>query len=311
MIFVEDWGAAYGSPYLVDSDFERDSEQTGVLAEDGDALSFHRPCDLPPEPRVAFVDGIRRAEAWLYQLDADGVSARGLAAAFAVGSAICDCLGARYENEEISRVAIWGSGQAPMLSAIGRWSWLTHAVPSSDPDAPLETLQKMMRTAEGKLAGRIAANDTLTFIDGPLDYVIERGAEVAGHVKTHHRAFLPPEVHRRIPGLALGERTSIFALEERYSCYVRIAQAGPFAGPWSGVVRLHLPGERGLGGAVRLADRATSVLPRFAGIAHRDPRAPQNLQPIGALESHLRHLMGDAALAMRAVRDAVRVERTA
>ncbi len=38
----------------------------------------------------------------------------------------------------------------------------------------------------------------------------------------------------------------------------------------------------------------TGLLPRFAGVRHRDPRAPQNLQPVGALEKHLRHLLGPA-----------------
>ena len=46
-------------------------------------------------------------------------------------------------------------------------------------------------------------------------------------------------------------------------------------------------------------------VPRFAGVPHRDPRAPQNLQPIGALETHLRHLLGHPGLATRAVREAV------
>ena len=40
-------------------------------------------------------------------------------------------------------------------------------------------------------------------------------------------------------------------------------------------------------------------------MAHRDPRAPQNLQPVGALESRLRHLLGDPGLAYRAVRESV------
>jgi hypothetical protein len=40
-------------------------------------------------------------------------------------------------------------------------------------------------------------------------------------------------------------------------------------------------------------------------VRHRDPRAPQNLQPVGALERQLRHLLGPADYAARAVRDAV------
>ena len=161
-----------------------------------------------------------------------------------------------------------------------------------------------MREAERALALDLAAAGYLVVLDGPLNFVVGRNARVVGYVKTHHRAFLPPEQHRRVPQLGLGERTSLFAIEERYSCYARIGMPGPHAGPWSGIVRLHFSGEEGLDGAKRLADAQTARLPKYAGVPHCDPRAPQNLQPIGALESQLRHLMGDARLAARAVRDA-------
>jgi hypothetical protein len=52
-------------------------------------------------------------------------------------------------------------------------------------------------------------------------------------------------------------------------------------------------------------------LPRYAGLGHIDPRAPQNLQPVAALERHLRHGLGDIALAVRATREAVAVLATA
>jgi hypothetical protein len=57
--------------------------------------------------------------------------------------------------------------------------------------------------------------------------------------------------------------------------------------------------------AATVADEVAATIPRYAGVPHRDPRAPQNLQPIGALETHLRHLLGDPGLAYRAVREAV------
>jgi hypothetical protein len=313
MIFVEDWGAGYGSPYVVDSQFEETAEQVGRLVEDGDELCPHASPKCLEESNVAFVDGIRRAEAWLYRMEADGDAARGLAGAFAVGAVVIrPGEHAEYAHEHIEHIAIWGSGFAgPSLQAAGGWQWSSVSVPSAEPDAPLDHLQNAMRTQEGILASRLAVEEGLVIIDGPLDYVTSRNALVVGHVKTHRRAFLPPAIHARIPMLKLGERTSLFELEDRYSCYLRIAEAGPFAGPWSGIVRLHLPGHAGLDAAIALADTASSRLPAFAGVPHRDPRAPQNLQPIGALESHLRRLMGDVGLATRAVRDAVRAGRAA
>ena len=57
--------------------------------------------------------------------------------------------------------------------------------------------------------------------------------------------------------------------------------------------------------AIRTADLVAATLPRYAGIPWLDPRAPQNLQPVGALERHLRHSLGDSRLASRAVRESV------
>jgi hypothetical protein len=57
--------------------------------------------------------------------------------------------------------------------------------------------------------------------------------------------------------------------------------------------------------AIRLADSSTKTLPRLASASYKDPRAPQNLLPIGGLERRLRALLGDARLLHRALRLAV------
>ena len=44
------------------------------------------------------------------------------------------------------------------------------------------------------------------------------------------------------------------------------------------------------------------MLPPLAGIDYKDPRAPQNLVPIGGLEKILRHRLGDARLLYRSLR---------
>ena len=56
----------------------------------------------------------------------------------------------------------------------------------------------------------------------------------------------------------------------------------------------------GLQGAVALADRVTALLPRFAG-RPSDPRYPQNLAPVGALEGWLQHRMGHRGLIRRSL----------
>jgi hypothetical protein len=44
-------------------------------------------------------------------------------------------------------------------------------------------------------------------------------------------------------------------------------------------------------------------LPRYASRPQHDPRAPQNLLPVGGLERRLRHELGDAVFIRRAIED--------
>jgi hypothetical protein len=82
---------------------------------------------------------------------------------------------------------------------------------------------------------------------------------------------------------------------------VRIARGRPIESSLTGIARLEAKAARGLGEARALADLSAREMPRFASDAIRDPRAPQNLFPIGGLEARLKHLLGDAAVVRRAV----------
>jgi hypothetical protein len=73
----------------------------------------------------------------------------------------------------------------------------------------------------------------------------------------------------------------------------------------TGVVRLEVAKEIGLDKAMTLANLTTALLPRFASVVGRDPRAPQNLYPVGQLERVLRHRLGDAGLVKRAIEAAL------
>ena len=306
-VFVEDWAASYGSPYLVVPD---DADTAAVLVEDGAAFAVHTPDPAGAlTGQVAFIDGVRRGDASLYQEDpATRLLARGIAGSHACGAVLINgderpvCA-----REHISRMVIWGSGLPATLPAQpGGWSWQSASVESDEPDAPLVGLQQRMRQAEGRLAEQLCADGYLTIVDGPLTYVRSHDLPVVGYVKTHSRPLLDPDAHRRVPELAPGQRTSLFALgADRYSAYLRLAPVSASSGPWTGIVRLEVPQSAGLDAAVTVADQVSATVPRYAGIAHRDPRAPQNLQPVGALEKHLRHLLGDSGLARRAVRESV------
>jgi hypothetical protein len=306
-VFVEDWGATYGPAYLVHPNDT--GSASAELVEDGDQLVAH--VGTPPsvdEGPMAFVDGVRRGEASLWQEDtASGRSARGVAGGHACGGVIANGGDAAFGETRVRRMIIWGSGLTGALPSVaGGWSWDVASVGDQHPDAPLKELQIRMRQEEGRLAEQLCAEGYLTVVDGPLNFVRSRDLPVVGYVKTHHRALLEPRHHRRIPSLGPGQRCSLFRLgEDRYSTYLRLVPVVGTSSPWSGIVRIEIPQSAGLAAAITTADRIAGAIGRYAGVAHRDPRAPQNLQPIGALETHLRHLLGLPGLATRAVREAV------
>ena len=109
---------------------------------------------------------------------------------------------------------------------------------------------------------------------------------------------------RRLTSLPAGYRTPMFLVttaKSRFSWYLRLAN---HAGPAGGLVRCEIDADTSAADAARVASRVSATLPRFASARHKDPRAPQNLYPIGGLERDLRHRLGDKDLAMRALRRA-------
>lgn len=304
-VFVEEWQAQYGSPMLIAAE---DVPAGSVeIAEPiaGGALALTPPSDATSRA-LAFVDGVRRGDAHLYVRDGD-VFAHGVAGAHARGTALCNG-GPAIAEVRVSRMIIWGCGlKAAMPQARGGWQWQVASIHDPDADAPLRELQNRMRQSEAALAERLAAEGWLVVADGPLTFVRSRDLPVCGYVKTHQRPLLAPDLHRRVPELRAGQRTPLFALgHDRYSCYTRIADGVGRPSPWHAIARLEFPQSAGLEAARDVADRVTRVLPRYAGVAHTDPRAPQNLQPIAALERQLRHRLGHPGLSTRAVREAAR-----
>ena len=303
-LYFEDWDASYGSPYLISSD---QADGDAQFAEIADGI---RVAPMPCEPRpAAFVDGVRRGEGLLYRQSGTGVLMRGTVGAYACGAVLCrPGSGAVFGPIETRRLVIFGGGVPVALPEVDGYRWEAAAIASLEPDAPLQDLQTRMRMAEGQLAERLAGEGWLAVLDGPLNFVRSRDRTVVGLVKTHHRSLLAPADHARVPEIVCGERTPVFALgTDRYSCYVRIAAPGPRSSPWFGIVRIEVPQSFGLDAARATADEVACVLPRYAGIPHRDPRAPQNLQPVGALEKQLRHRLGSSRLAARAARHAVEI----
>lgn len=306
-IGVEPFEAAYGAGFRADEEDQHTVECRVV--EDGGRFRIHRPLDAGPPARLCFVDGVRRTEAHLTLTNPEGETITGLAGAWGAGAVLIGRDGpAEISHEEIGRAVIFSGGEQVRLSALpGGWRWMSLSVESVEPHAASQHLQRLMRDAEAEIADRLFAEGWLVVFDGPLHYLRRsRAAPVVGYVKTHHRRTLTVEHWQKVPRLAVGERTSIFAMkDDRYACYIRVGDSGPWAGPWAGIARLEVPASSGSGQAIRTVDRAARWLPAFASAPHRDARAPVNLAPVARLEQHLHHLFGDSRLALRAVREAV------
>lgn len=309
-IYVEDWQVEYGRPNLVADDDEDTPEGSAKLDEDGDRLVHHpgRP-PLPDDVSLAYVDGVRRAEALLIAPDDAGEQAHGMAGALAYGSVLIEGRGRPVFGPcQVERLTIWGSSRsdAALPEGPGGWRWESMSVDSTEIHAPLRALENRMIIGERRLARELAGPRRITLVDGTLRPMSNEKLRVVGYVKTHHRRLLDLAHHRRVPQMDVGWRTSLFRVgDERLSCYVRIAAQSSMGSPWAGIIRIEMFAALGLPEAADIADRVAGLLPRFAGVAHRDPRAPQNLQPVGALENHLRRLLGVPGLATRATRDAV------
>jgi hypothetical protein len=119
------------------------------------------------------------------------------------------------------------------------------------------------------------------------------------------RATTPPTCRQNRWLLRPGQRTPAFTMGtswRRTSWYLQLPRTTGV--PWSGVVRLECSADVPVPEVTRLADLTARVLPPLASVPHKDPRAPQNLVPIGGPERELRHRLGDQHVLYRALRAA-------
>jgi hypothetical protein len=302
-LFCSDWAASYGHPYLEHPAALSDVDIAPVV-EDGGVL---RARDVPAAAGMGlvFVDGVRRMESHL-TLEGRGAVTRGVTGAHGVGAVVCR-VGSTpcWESCTATRYIVWEGGEAIELPPHRGFSWRLDSLPPGSKATAEDRLQNLMRDAERDLAEDLAGEGRVVVLDGPLTRVRTQGKRVLGYVKTQWRIPLDDSGRAVVAALSPGQRTSLLApRDDVYTTYLRLPTSGP-AGMWGATVRLEIPTHAGVARASEWADTAAALLPRYAGIAHIDPRAPQNLQPVAALERHLRHLLGDAGLATRAVRTVI------
>lgn len=302
---VDPWDPEYGTSL----DFAPDeglpqAVEVGIEPVEWKPIS---PSPVDALPCCAFVDGVRRIDVRLFAQDS-GAMAPALAGSWAVGVA----WSTRPPNVGeivVGRTLVVGGGMTheDLTPRVGNdeLQYVFIGVPGTTPLDPIVGLQNVMREAEATLARRIflSGDADLLVLDGPLTYFAD--GPIVGMIKRQARSYLPDDRSTILSSLGTGERTPLFQLGEqrleRYSWYARLASVRPIDGAMTGVVRLEVPKEIGIEKARALADMTTSLLPRFSSVVGRDPRAPQNLYPVGHLEQLLRHRLGDVALVRRAL----------
>ena len=306
---VEAFEATYGAGFEAQEDGPEAIECE--VAEDGGDFRLREAVPAERPERLCFVDGVMRTEARLTRVGREGETRFGLAGGWAAGAVVADAgRPARVAEVVQGRMVVFSGGEVVKLPRhVDGWAWTPVAVEGEDVAAARNRLRDEMQAAEAEVAARVGGDGHVVVFDGPLRSARRSrsgGGQVMGYVKTHHRRTLAVEQWRQVPNLHAGQRTSLFAMPVgMYACYVRVGVPGPWAGGWAGVARLEVPQDAGLEAAAATVDQAAAWLPALATALHRNARAPVNLTPVAGLEKHLRRLLGNSGLAVRAVREAV------
>jgi hypothetical protein len=306
-IHVEGWAPEYGNPMQTDESLADEDRVDETVEVAGRWQPIAGVDDGVGE--VAFVDGVRRIDARLTLEEGDGLPVSGICGTYAVGSVLWDRTvpAAEVTHGVVDRVAIFGSGKgAPMPAISPELSYRTESIADSDPSRLIQSLHGQMRKAEAALSEDLAKAGRFVVADGPINDL--SATEKVGFIKTHRRPYLSDERIGIIGSLVAAERTPLFLIGAggaypRYSWYFRLADID-HGHAWTGVARAEVSSHLDLATARLMADRVTAVLPAVASEPHIDPRAPQNLVPIAALERELRRRMGDPAFVYRALRAA-------
>ena len=295
---VETWAPEYGTPT------DGEAGETAAKVDPGIELpaAEWRPIapDIAPSGDVLFIDGVRRVDANLWIEQPEGVPVLGLCATYSAGVVRCngtaDTVAATVER------GLFTSAVGAIDIRTKHGDYQVRATAGTTPPEMWLGIQQRMGELEGSVAAQRAQDGGLVVVDGPLSHH-QRVPDAVGYVKTQHVHYLPPDLRHVMMGLPVGRRTPMFlvtGMRSFFSWYLRLAVA---PGPMGGIVRCEVSADRNAAEAGRLADRVTATLPRFASHEHKDPRAPQNLYPIGGLERSLRRRLGDQGLLVRALRE--------
>ena len=252
---VDPWDPSYGVSLDAAEGQSRQEVDPGVELAVDQWAPIDAPSGVSPPAATLFVDGVRRVDAQVWVNGGVEVpeALPALCASYAAG-VICCCPtdGAHLAASEVRRGLITTAEHAvDVVTAAGRYAVDVISAKANQPPAQAlsQRVQGLLNEVEVAAAGqareRLGVDDDLLVVDGPLRGR-DRLARAVGYIKTHHTAYLDPELNAVVARLGPGQRTPMFRLTStggwsRYTWYLRLpCEAGA---PWAGVVRLECTAE--------------------------------------------------------------------
>lgn len=313
LVTLDPWSADYGSAVGFDEEpaDEGITFEVDPFVETQDWSGGITPGPVPLPESVAFVDGVQRIEYWARVDDGESL-AEAAFASVAVGAVVSRPGQATMTCEYTQRVfAVAGGVNASPMVIPTKGRDLVYQVEHADESGQRAAFQRIAvvrRDFERICVQKMLAQHPLVVADGRLDRPEASKNQLVGVAKTLHQLYLKGEQRVLIARLGAGERTPVFHISDswgsRYSWFLRLPHTRRIHHSYAGIVRLEVPVTPS-GVPVAVADMLTHNLPRFASRPEHDPRAPQNLLPVGALEKRLRHELGDIAYIRRLIEDCI------
>ena len=308
---LEAWNPEYALPERVATDDEASGLEDIKTHYEGE-WKAHRPAavELDNWPIVYLVDGRQRIDA----LIADSQGRRALLATVIAGAVLRDGGGIRPVGEPLKKHLLLHSSDLEETLPPGLQHYQPLRVPRSDPASLRSKVTEEMRTLEARLVNELEGG--LVVVDGqiyPGGQALEEPGRILGYTKTQPATYLGPEHQALLYALEPLERTPIFSIPgyarrrplDVFSWYVRLP-LNPSTVFYNGAALLRVetlsaePRD-----AIPLADFSVSLFGALASSPVRDPRAPQNLIPIGGLEQWLGRHMGQAEVVRRRIAQAL------
>jgi uncharacterized protein len=305
---IDPWRPDFGSGAEVDLEGEVSMAVTDPHVETADWSRPIVPVPRPPGPWI-FVDGVMRSETGVMAAE-DDRRAWGRFGSVAAGGVRCDEAATFVaEDRPIRRVLVVGSrvevGDVTVAVGHAQLHYPVYPVADDSPAGLRIGLQRAMFAEEQQLA-RVLVDQGLVFVDGRLSPDLIGEAPIVGVVKRMVKAYLEGAEAELLGRLTPGQRTPLFAFgsgqPDRFAFHLRLIEQEASWHELAGLVRCEVPMGIGRDAAIAIADRVACHLPDFAGRPGVDPRAPQNLTPVGALEARLKHRLGSRLMIERALK---------